>query len=93
MRIELHPGDLLRIDLRSGEADDTIALADLVYLVVDAEGHPLTLDFVAADAFLPFLRAQGGALEIPEYIDPATDDATGDPIQARRRAVSRPRTA
>lgn len=75
MRIELHGGDLLRIDLRAGEAADTIALGDLVYLVIDAQGRPLALDFVAAEAFLPFLRAQGGVLDIPEYVGPDTEDA------------------
>lgn len=78
MRIELHPGDLLRIDLRDGEAADTVALGDLVYLVIDADGHPLALDFVAADAFLPFLRAHGGFIDIPDYVSPDTPDAFDD---------------
>ncbi|HEV2108242.1 MAG TPA: hypothetical protein VGR16_08270 [Thermomicrobiales bacterium] len=93
MRIELHQGDLLRIDLRPGEAADTVALADLVYLVVDADGRPLALDFVAADAFLPFLRARGGVLEIPEYVDPDTDDATDAPLRGGDRGASQSRTA
>ncbi len=93
MRIELHAGDLLRIDLRPGVAADTVALGDLVYLVIDAEGRPLALDFVAADAFLPFLRAQGGVLDIPEYVRPDTADAVDGITRPPAQELPRTRIA
>lgn len=76
MRIEVTPEGLLHIHLRDGVAVDTIVLGDLIYLELDAEGHPLSLDFVVAEDFLPFIKTQGGVFELPDRVDPDMPDAT-----------------
>lgn len=60
----------LYVRVREGTAAETIELDErgLVYLDVDAEGHPLGLEFINADDFLPFLRRQGGTLQIPDHV-------------------------
>lgn len=76
MRIELTSAGLLHFQLGNGQAVDTIALGDLVYLEIDAGGHPLALDFVVAEDFLSFIKDQGGVLDIPDRVDPDTPDRT-----------------
>ncbi|HEV2108086.1 MAG TPA: hypothetical protein VGR16_07470 [Thermomicrobiales bacterium] len=77
MRFELTASGLLHMHFGDGVAVDTITLADLIYLEIDSEGHPLSLDFVVAEDFLPFIKERGGVFEIPPRVDPDMTDAFG----------------
>ena len=46
----------------------TIVLTDSVFANVDAEGAPIGLEFVSADAFIPFLRERASNADLPPQI-------------------------
>ena len=46
----------------------TIALTDMVYADVDAEGAPVGIEFTDADEFVPFLRGHSDDAELPHEI-------------------------
>ncbi len=51
----------LYVTLRAGDVSETVEVEDMVYVDVDEGGTPLGVEFVNADAFVPFLRR--GALD------------------------------
>jgi uncharacterized protein YuzE len=42
--------------------------AEMVYVDLDANGHPIGVEFVNADDFVPFLRRHEGNLQLPTEI-------------------------
>ncbi len=63
-----HDENLLYVALGDGPAAETIELEDSVYVDIDADGHPIGIEFVNAVDFLPFLVRHGGRLALPERI-------------------------
>ncbi|HEV2107712.1 MAG TPA: DUF2283 domain-containing protein [Thermomicrobiales bacterium] len=75
MKVTLDPEvNALYLCVREGETAETVELDEggLIYLDMDAEGHPLGIEFINADDFLPFLRRRGGTFELADHI-PARD--------------------
>jgi uncharacterized protein YuzE len=58
----------LYIRLMPGKADRTVEWEEMVYVDLDANGHPIGVEFVNADDFVPFLRRHEGNLELPGEI-------------------------
>jgi uncharacterized protein YuzE len=58
----------LYIRLMPGKADRTVEWEEMVYVDLDANGHPIGVEFVNADDFVPFLRRHEGTLELPDEI-------------------------
>ncbi len=56
--------------LPDGTIAGTVEIAELVYLDVDRDGHPLGIKFVVASDFLRFISRHGGEFSIPERIKP-----------------------
>lgn len=72
MRIELDKEyGLLYIELRDGEVEETLDLAEGVHLDVDAEGQALGIEFMSLEAFEHYLRTHAGAVEIPDVVKDA----------------------
>lgn len=67
-------GQALAIMVRDGKASDTIEIGDGVLLDVDAEGRPLTLEFVSLQSLASFFAAQGGEYTVPQRASPSTSD-------------------
>jgi DNA-binding CsgD family transcriptional regulator/uncharacterized protein YuzE len=66
VRIEMDPDyGLLYIELREGEAEQTLDLAEGVHLDLDAQGKALGLEFLSLKAFEHYMRWVG-ALEVNE---------------------------
>ncbi|MGH2560398.1 MAG: DUF2283 domain-containing protein [Thermomicrobiales bacterium] len=61
-------GEALAITLHEGASEETIEIADGVLLDVDADGRPLSLEFVSLRSLPPFLAAHGGEYVLPERI-------------------------
>jgi uncharacterized protein YuzE len=59
----------LYIALRAGDVMRTIAVTDMVYIDVDADGAPLGSEFVSADEFVPFLRRLNALEQSHEWKD------------------------
>lgn len=70
--------DLLYIELREGEVEETIDIAEGAHLDVDAEGFVLGVEFLALEAFENYVEEHGGQLNLPVWV--------------RRRQVSQPST-
>lgn len=60
---------IARGEIPDGAVERTLELEPGVYLDLDAEGHPLGLEFVHAHDFQGFLMRRGGRLEIPEKVE------------------------
>ena len=58
----------LYIKIGSGRVARTIALTDMVFTDVDAEGAPVGIEFTDADEFVSFLRAHCDDTEFPHEI-------------------------
>jgi uncharacterized protein YuzE len=54
--------------VRDSKASDTIEIGDGVLLDVDAEGRPLTLEFVSLQSLASFFAAQGGEYTVPQRV-------------------------
>ncbi len=73
MRIELDKeADILYIELRGGEVDNTVDLDDGVFADLDAEGRVLGVEFIALSAFQAFLERHNGRVEIPDMVKTPT---------------------
>ena len=59
----------IRDEIRDGEAVRTLEVEEGVYLDLDADNHPLGLEFVHADSFQDFLKRHGGRIEIPAVVE------------------------
>ena len=53
-------GGALYFALGGGEVAETVEIEEMVYADLDAAGHPVGIEFAAADDFLPFLVRRGG---------------------------------
>lgn len=70
MRIELDKeADILYIELKDGEVDNTVDLDDGVFADLDAEGRVLGVEFIALSAFRAFLERHNGSVEIPDVVE------------------------
>ena len=70
MRIELDKEyGLLYIELRDGEVEETVDLAEGVHLDMDAEGRALGIEFLSLEAFEHYLRTHAGVVEIPDVVE------------------------
>ena len=56
-------------EIRDGEVVRTLEVEEGVYLDLDADNHPLGLEFVHADTFQDFLKRHGGRIEIPDVVE------------------------
>jgi uncharacterized protein YuzE len=61
-------GEALAITLHEGASEETIEIADGVLLDVDADGRPLSLEFVSLRSLPPFLAAHGGEYVLPDRV-------------------------
>lgn len=59
----------IRDKIKDGEAVRTLEVEEGVYLDLDADNHPLGLEFIHADAFQDFLKRHGGRVEIPDVVE------------------------
>jgi uncharacterized protein YuzE len=58
----------LYIRFMAGKVARTVEWEEMVYVDLDADGHPIGVEFVNADDFVPFLRRHEGSLELPTQI-------------------------
>jgi len=63
--------DAMYLRLRDGAIAETVEVAEMVYVDVDKDGHPIGVEFVVASDFLPFLSRPGGEFTIPERLQPS----------------------
>ena len=69
MRFEFdREADALYIRLREGRVARTIELDEGVYADLDAEKHPLGLEFIALRAFDEWMRRHG-SLNVPDKVE------------------------
>ncbi|MGH2534265.1 MAG: DUF2283 domain-containing protein [Thermomicrobiales bacterium] len=61
-------GEALGITFHEGASAETIEIADGVLLDVDADGRPLSLEFVSLQSLPPFLAAHGGEYVLAERV-------------------------
>lgn len=74
MRIELDAETnalymYIRDGIKDGEAVRTLEVEEGVYLDLDADNHPLGLEFIQADNFQDFLKRHGGRMQIPAVVE------------------------
>lgn len=62
--LQIVPGEI-----PAGGVARTLEIEPDVYLDLDAENHPLGLEFVHAADFQDFLERHGGRLEIPDQVE------------------------
>lgn len=55
--------DAMNVDLAPGLVAQTIEIEPRVLVDVDAQGQPLSVEFVVARDFFPFLTRHGGRLD------------------------------
>ncbi len=67
----------LYVRFRQGKVAETSEIEHLIVVDLDATGRPLGIEFVDADAFLPFLRRHGGPLTLPDDLVPMTAALVG----------------
>ncbi|MBA2753935.1 MAG: DUF2283 domain-containing protein [Chloroflexia bacterium] len=79
MKMHLRDSNLFYLHLRDGEAVDTITLNDGVYMEIDTEGRPLSIEAIDIADLVPFLRERGGTFHIPDQIDPTAPEWDGPP--------------
>jgi uncharacterized protein YuzE len=60
---------LLYLALGEGPAAETVEIEESVYVDLDGSGHPIGIEFLNAEDFLPFLARRGGRLLLPEFVD------------------------
>jgi len=65
--------DAMYLKVNEGAVADTVEIAEMVYVDVDAEGQPLGIEFAIASDFLSFLSRNGGELILPATLTPAVD--------------------
>jgi uncharacterized protein YuzE len=68
-------GGALYLKLGEGDVAETVAVEELVYVDVDAEGRPRGVEFVVAADFLPFLARRGGEFVLPARMSSAAPAA------------------
>ncbi len=59
----------IRDEIQDGEAVRTLEVDEGVYLDLDADDHPLGLEFLHADNFQDFLKRHGGRMQIPAVVE------------------------
>lgn len=55
--------DAMDVRLADGRVAETVEIEPRVLVDVDAQGHPLSIEFVVARDFFPFLTRHGGQLD------------------------------
>ena len=66
-------GHMLYVQFREDDAAETVEVEPDVYLDLDAEGRPIGIEFVNADAFFPFLgrglEGSHAVVEVPRTLE------------------------
>lgn len=69
--------DAMYLKVDDGTVAETVEIAEMVYVDVDAEGRPLGIEFVVASDFLAFLARNGGEFVVPSTLGTALDVRVG----------------
>jgi uncharacterized protein YuzE len=69
--------EAMYVRVSDGAVADTVEIAEMVYVDVDAEGRPLGIEFVVASDFLAFLTRNGGEFVLPATLSAALDIPVG----------------
>lgn len=69
--------DAMYLRVNDGTVADTVEIAEMVYVDVDANGRTLGIEFVVASDFLAFLSRNGGEFVLPAMLEATVDVPVG----------------